>query len=171
MAGIPTKSQVREEPEPTRPLVKYRVLLGHHYQTDPDGVERMYLAGPGGHDIFESSADMLRMNGGGGMQPKFELVGDGSYIPAQGAVWDPSKESIDAFSARMKATAHAQEQEKLAREQGQRAEDESRGTEAQRPPNQPKPPPDRSKVAESPKPPPGPDLKDQPRASTLGKLK
>ena len=62
-------------------MAKYRVLVGEHIVMDKD---KSIVYGPGKEagDVFESSEDMLKHNGGG-MSPKFALVEETAAEAAQ----------------------------------------------------------------------------------------
>jgi hypothetical protein len=86
--------------------MKFRLLFGHHVADNP---EDLHL--PGGKRrevrynqgaIIESSEDLCQLNGRAGDAKKFELLGEmGEPTTASPLTFDPRRESLEQFSARM----------------------------------------------------------------------
>jgi hypothetical protein len=100
-----------------RPLKRFRLrpLVGTHTQTDPDGVERSYCGRPRekmnqdeinmGYQplgtVIQSHRDLARQ-----YPEKFERLFEDNPV-ANPYLWDPTKETLDQFTARMKGTPDA----------------------------------------------------------------
>jgi hypothetical protein len=89
---------------------RYRVLIGRHIShKDPSGAD--VVVGPGcpAGDIVETDSDLLKLNGKGGMQPKFERLPDApagetarvveSIAPAADPLGDMSDEELAKVAA------------------------------------------------------------------------
>ena len=84
------------------PMKQFQLMDGFHVGPDPDNpaLDRVYERG----QIIESPTDLTFMNVPG-FKPKYEPVVNGNTgIPAGASVFDPSKETIEAFAERMRAS-------------------------------------------------------------------
>lgn len=98
---------VAERPQATsKPARRYRLVQGFHIGPDPvdPKLNKTYDASDPNANVIESPTDLTFMNVPG-FKPKFELVAEhGEVVPNGAFVFDPSKESVEQFAERMKAT-------------------------------------------------------------------
>lgn len=78
---------------------RYKLLLGDHIGNDADGREVIYRPGM----IIETDYDMLSYNGGGGKQPKFELIDDTDGMHSENQTLRDENEALKARLAELEA--------------------------------------------------------------------